>query len=202
MTMPTLIQNQRNKETVSQLKKAYSTLSQAALFAQNEYGDFGTWNIVDNNQASTREIFSYFEPYLKIIKKCDNKPGCWAKSTKSLTGQTAQYSGNEYLGVNFINFITADGMNIVFDFAPDSLRTYYGLPNEMTNKFIVFIVDVNGNKPPNTIGRDIFCFALSKTKLIPFGIEDNSKNCDKTIKNNYSGYGCTYKVLQEEAINY
>jgi len=201
ITMPVLIQNQRDKENVSRLKKAYSILSQAALYAQNEYGDFETWNIIDNNQNSTREIFSYFEPYLKIVRKCDNKPGCWAKTTKSLTGQTAQWSGNEYMGLNYINFTLPDGMNVSYDHC-DIKYTFFGLPADIMHSFIIFYVDVNGDKGPNTFGKDVFGFALDKKGLIPFGVGNDSQNCSRTINNNTSGYGCTHKVLQEGAINY
>lgn len=201
MTMPSIIQNQRDKETVSRLKKVYSTLSQAALFAQNEHGDFDTWNVIDSNQASTQENFAKFEPYFKIVRKCDNKSGCWAKNTKSLSGQTAQWSGDGRMGVNYINFTLADGMNISYDHC-NSKYAYFGLPDDVMLPFALFFVDVNGDKAPNTLGKDVFVFALDKKRLIPSGIGNNAQNCSKTINNNTSGYGCTHKVLQEGAINY
>jgi len=201
MTLPALIQKQHDKETVSRLKAAYSILSQAALLAQNEYGTFETWNILDNNQNSTREIFSYFEPHLKIIRKCDNKPGCWAKSTKSLTGQTVQWTGDQYNGVDYINFTLANGMNIAYDHCA-AKYAFFGLPNDIMLPFIHFIVDINGNKGPNTLGKDIFSFSLDKNGLRPFGIGNDSQNCSRSINGNTSGYGCAYKVLKEEAINY
>lgn len=200
LTLPAIIQNQKNKEIVTRLQKTYSILSQAVLFAQNEYGPSETWNIVDNNQNSTREIFSYFEPHLKIIRKCGNKSGCWADTTKSLSGQTVRWSGN-FLGVHFINFTLNDGTTISYDHC-NANYDFFGLPSDIHIPFITIVVDVNGDKKPNILGRDTFGFAIYKNKLIPFGIGNNAQNCDKSINSDTSGYGCTYKVLQEKTINY
>ena len=200
MTLPTLVKNYQNKANIARLEKIYSILSQASLHAQEEHGDFNTWNILDENQNSTREIFSYFEPYLKIVRKCDNKSGCWAKTTYSLTGG-ARWSGDYYNGDKYINVTLADGTNLSFDIC-EPFYSVFGLPNDIMRPFIIFGVDVNGNKRPNVIGYDIFFFALSQKGIIPFGIGNNSQNCSKNIISNTSGYGCAYKVLQEKKINY
>ena len=200
MTLPILVKNFQNKANIARLEKIYSILSQASLQAQEEYGDFNTWNILDENQNSTREIFSYFEPYLKIVRKCDNKSGCWAKTTYSLTG-VARWSGDYYNGDKYINVTLADGTNLSFDIC-EPFYSEFGLPNDIMRPFIIFGVDVNGNNRPNVIGHDIFFFALSQKGIIPFGIGNNSQNCSKNIISKTSGYGCAYKVLQEKKINY
>jgi len=168
--------------------------------AQNEHGNISTWNIKDNNQASTRECFSYLEPYLKIVKKCDNKNGCWAGKTTSLSGQTAVWSGNDHMGVQFVGIVLSDGTNISFDLA-GGYQSPLGLPSDVYPTIFIF-VDVNGNKKPNIFGRDIFIFALTKRGVLPSGVSNNSQNCSKSINNNFSGYGCTYRVLKERKINY
>ncbi|MGN0031038.1 MAG: type II secretion system protein [Candidatus Gastranaerophilaceae bacterium] len=202
ITLPNLMQKSQEKEIVARLQKDYSLLSQAFMQAQNEYGEFSSWNVIDDNQTSTRECFSYIEPFLKIAKKCDNKSGCWAKTTKSLSGQTAQWSGSNYIGVNFIGFTLLDGTNISFDLCGWPGYAYFGWPTDIHYPIGLFYVDVNGDREPNILGRDIFGFALSDKGLIPFGANDKSKNCNPSINNNTSGYGCTYKVLKEKAINY
>ena len=49
MTMPSLIQEHREKQRVVQLKKVYSILSQAFLMARNEYGDMESRDYVTTN---------------------------------------------------------------------------------------------------------------------------------------------------------
>lgn len=207
MTLPSLINKQKDKANVAKLQKVYSILSQAHLYAVQENGDVNGWNIISGNSTSTEDIFSYYEPYLKIVKKCVNKPRCWAKNTKSLSGQMALWSGSDEtakigLETYFVGFVLQDGVNISFNLY-DLNYSFFGLPSDVSTPFALFYVDVNGNRNPNTFGRDIFGFAVdSKKGIIPFGVGNNSANCTKTISSNTSGYGCTYKVLQEKAINY
>ena len=202
LTLPSLIQKQQDKATVSRLEKIYSVLSQASLYAREEHGDFEDWNIIDNNQASTRENFAYFEPYLKILRKCDNKSGCWAEQTQSLSGQKARWSDNYKIGVDYISITLNDGTNVVYDFAEPSLNYVYGLPSYVNKPYIVFLVDVNGNRRPNKWGRDIFAFILGPNGIIPGGIGNNSANCDPNKKSDVAGYDCAYRVLKEKAIKY
>lgn len=43
LTLPAIIQKQNEKATVTALKKFYSSISQAYLFAKNEYGSVNEW---------------------------------------------------------------------------------------------------------------------------------------------------------------
>jgi len=200
MTIPTLLKKYEEQKTVSRLLKVQSTLSNAFMMAQNEHGNISTWNVQDDNMDSVRECFSYIEPYLKIVKKCDNKSGCWAGSTKALSGQIALWSGNGHIGSGYIGAVLFDGTNIIFD-TIGYYREFFGLPADVYPMPYIW-VDVNGNKKPNIVGRDIFAFGLTKRGVLPLGVNDNSQNCSKTINTNTSGFGCTYRVLKERKINY
>ena len=63
------------------------------------------------------------------------------------------------------------------------------------NACLSVLVDVNGAKGPNVVGRDTFFFALKEDGLFPTGCDYN--NCAPS-----SGWGCTCKVIRENAINY
>lgn len=54
MTMPSLIAEHREKKTVAQLKKTYSTLQQAYLIAISKHGEPESWE-VGNTHTSTNE---------------------------------------------------------------------------------------------------------------------------------------------------
>jgi hypothetical protein len=58
-------------------------------------------------------------------------------------------------------------------------------------------VDINGIKPPNQFGRDIFDFVLKGKGIEPAGCD-----IDELCNNNYSGYACACKIIRENAINY
>ena len=81
MTLPTLIQKNNNRVVETRLKKFYSTMNQAIVRAEADYGDKKTWyenfgggggSDADKNAAvanSVEQWFNkYFKPYLKITK--------------------------------------------------------------------------------------------------------------------------------------
>lgn len=69
-----------------------------------------------------------------------------------------------------------------------------------------FLVDVNGTKGPNIVGRDMFIVLFRGNKVIPGGAQGYElKGCDKNIKSNngacgpheMAGSGCGAKYLYE-----
>ena len=71
-----------------------------------------------------------------------------------------------------------------------------------------FAIDTNGIKnPPNTVGKDIFYFALKNNDtIIPQGtpqFRPFNSLCDKTKKGlNLNGYGCAAWVIQYKNLDY
>ena len=49
MTIPTLIANYQEKQTVSRLTKAYATISNAYQMARTEYGDLYAWGFTEDS---------------------------------------------------------------------------------------------------------------------------------------------------------
>ena len=57
LTMPTVIQNYKKKQAVTQLKATYSILAQAFEHAQADYGDMSNWGLNEYGPfSSTAEI--------------------------------------------------------------------------------------------------------------------------------------------------
>ena len=205
MTMPSLVQNYKNKQTVAQLKKIYSVLSQATVMAESENGPISDWNMIDGSCESMDEIVSFYTPYLKTLKECKQSKGCWATTTiKGLSGTTNrldEFSGSFDCAKHSIAL--TDGTYIVFDIY-GSLSTF-GIENDFPNNnntTMGFFVDLNGAKNPNVVGRDIFTFALTKHGIVPAGIHNNSAHCTRELKDWNSGIDCAAKVLKEEDLKY
>lgn len=59
-------------------------------------------------------------------------------------------------------------------------------------------VDVNGEKGPNTWGRDVFLFDIATNKGLVYAGSFSSDSCNI----NNSGYECTYKVLKDGTMYY
>ena len=205
MTLPTLIQKQRDRANVAKLQKTYSVLSQAVLRAKNEQGEFSAWSM-PNSQAGCNEVFANIKPYIKYIKDCGNKSGCWAENVKSLTGSDALLVGNSLntLKANgFYAFILNDGTYVVIDNLTQNKSRYGILLQDFPSIYSTFWVDINGNKAPNVVGRDVFLFLLSNKGLVPAGY-NNTTNCttDSSKAATDAGFTCAFKVLQEKGINY
>ena len=111
---------------------------------------------------------------------------------KSLNGD------NNGVGGNTNAIVTSDGIIYTFNNKNYGAENF-GIASEDYDKRIGrFFVDINGNKGPQTFGKDLFAFVLIQDKgVLPAGY-GNTDNCNK---NSY-GITCTAKVLRENAINY
>ena len=159
MTLPALIANGRKTETISRLKKFNSTMQQAILMAQKDYGETENWNkspnnilkdddgnpILDDNGNlqydvaagnvdSYNFISQYILPYIKYVKVLESDPNYGDYTTIYLAdGSVAQISNGACIDVQY---------------------------------------DVNGLNRPNQQGIDKFYFLLCTTttdKLDQFG---------------------------------
>ena len=187
MTIPTLINKTQNQEFVSKLKKAYSTLTQATNMIRAEKGAVTSWNI-----TNTSDVYNAYKKYLVNIKECNSglADGCFNHGIKTMSNYLVTYSYLDLKGL-----ILNDGTEVQFRFgSSDCSNNWDG--SEGTCAQIV--VDLNGEKGPNILGRDVFKFTLKDNGLFPTGCDDNSSNCTRFG----SGSDCACKVLRENAMNY
>ena len=190
MTIPTLINKTQNQEFVSRLKKSYSTLAQVTTQIVADRGAPINW------VTSTDDIYNLYKSKLINVKDCGPDSGCFEQTIKYLNGSVFSSAWNT--GSYHRRVIMGDGTQLLFggastDFSAECSLQKYGSNNVCQSIF----VDVNGNKNPNTFGKDIFCFLLTENGLFPAGYEQETY-CSKTS----SGYDCAARVLRENAINY
>ena len=189
ITIPTLINKTQNQEFVSKLKKTYSTLAQATNLIIAEEGtpkaSVGGW------ASSQENIYSMYRKHLLNAKECGSEAGCFRNGT------IKYLNGNNYGDFdNGGGLILSDGTQVQFEYMSSACSsTYYG----SSNRCAMIWVDLNGEKKPNQMGRDIFRFALKEKGLYPSGC-DREGYCNGP--NDTRGWGCACKVLREGAINY
>lgn len=82
MTIPTLIQKNFEKQTVTKLRETQSILAQTLRMAEEEYGDPTGWGI-KNDEASAIKIANYLKPFFKIATDCGTKDTKYACVTKN-----------------------------------------------------------------------------------------------------------------------
>lgn len=189
MTLPTVINKTQDKQFKVAYKKAYSSLSQAFLYMQaaGEYQDMSS--VTTEGTMGTPAVgdnFKAISKYFRATKTCFDKNAseCWELHN----GEQACISAaaNNWVGcvdTDRYAFVDASGM---------SWYLY-------SNREFPVLVDVNGKKKPNKLGKDRFVmkFASSKDKNANY-IEDADMIApwdDKIEKQRWCPSGnCMYKT--------
>ena len=116
---------------------------------------------------STEDFMNTFKNYMKVIKTCDNTDinKCYSPKvvttgkepieikTDSLT--SASSMGLKEWQTNTMSFVIADGTTVIMAYQPECP---YADPIEDTGSQVscmAYMVDVNGKKGPNRVGKDI-----------------------------------------------
>ncbi len=207
MTLPTLIAKHQEKEWVTAFLRVYSLLNTAYRMAQEENGTFEDWAGVTisptdgkpNRNTASNGVFIYntmVKPYLNVNQAFvdgnntsgDNK--CMAANVYTLTKET--FDAN-----NLCRKIPAVSL-------PSGECILFG------TQYADFIVDVNGTKLPNTLGKDLFVFSFDAVRhdvirpgYIQRGWTDQAKYCDPTSSNGWiAGISCGNWVLRYHNMDY
>lgn len=197
ITTPTLITKITNVHNSAMLKEDYAILQQMMLMA-NDKGAIGESIVQGNNMNEMREWFeTYFSPNIKTTEVCYNQWGCWNKNVKTPDGQ--KYLGDYICGEKTISFILNNGSYICMDDFGDSR---FGVnPQAVGVNTIGLLVDINGDKQPNTIGKDIFVMVFKEDKLLPGGYDMTEaqieRNCSTQSSGRFGGTYCMTKVLKQ-----
>lgn len=191
LTLPSLIDNYKKQEYVARLQKGISILNNGfrLMMANEEVNDFDQLELqkCNPNVASASADFScispYFKKYFNIVED-NSKPNddfYPYLETLILSGSKNGLIGSLTIKI-YYSFITTDGIL----FTPFS---YGGIGDA--------IIDVNGKRKPNQVGRDIFVLENNNGTFIPKG----SKTWDDSSSNDYCdtksgvGYGCAARIV-------
>ncbi len=210
MTIPSLIQDHREKQRVVQLKKVYSVLSQAFVMAQAEYGDVETWDYVttdtgekdENGDAVLDESGSeLFANNLKKYIKQSGKTSHTFNRYLSLDGRNYSSSGSTSIKNDYNKIFTADGAIIMI-----------GWVNKDCNATQAGCGDIEVFLPEKTakVGVSAFWFYITPKGIKPYGHQGHRYSfedyCDaansKGKASTEQGRGCTAWVLYNENMDY
>ena len=175
MTMPMLVENTKKQQTVAQLKKSYSVLSQAVKLSELENGSVDYW---DYTLPVEQFVNKYLRKFLTIQEQTVSAAGV---DYRYLNGgdcfEDMCIASSYILGL-------ADGTSMVVS------RT-----TGHSNGRVVFF-DLNGKNLPNTIGKDVFAFSIqAQVGVAPFGygkfgasaMPDKDENGEYTTTNQVFG---------------
>lgn len=183
ITLPTLINNYQKMVWVNQLKKSISIVENGFKLAMAEdevdnLKDTRLFQIIENDSITMNEpLFNKFSEemgkYFKIVDKQFNID--YVAGYKTLSGNIYQEGDGEPSSIIYL----ADGSKLFLTLGNWGI-SYGPMGNIM--------IDVNGDKKPNTMGRDYFSFVLMPNgKLI---LDVAAENCIEY------GYGCAARIIE------
>ena len=189
-----LINTYVESSTVAKVKKGLSILGQAKKLAEIQNGPIDGWEFGEGASAETAaQFWSYLRPHVAIAKDCGPGTGCYQNNG------IYYLNGNYYLNYNssgnYYKFILADGGVMWFRTGANSSNGKCSAPNGgVENACAIFWYDTNGDKSPNTLGRDIFVYIVSSDGVYP----DLDNNCAK----NSTGWGCAAYIIKHGNMKY
>ncbi len=156
-TIPTLLANYKKEQTVVQLKKAYSELSQAAQLSVAQNGDIKNW---DYTLSSNKFFNKYFLDFIKIDTQSLYNVYQKGITYKSLNGKIERNYTPLHNSAQIVTL--ASGTQIFLDSTPIKTTLYRK----------TLLIDLNGFKGPNKFGVDVFVFGITPDGVLPHQWDD------------------------------
>jgi len=182
LTVPGLMNSYQKQTYVTQLHKVYNESMQALTQYQTDRFAVNLFEAGLNSQAN---VNSFVENYFKIINTCTNSlTPCFPMGYKTMNGVNVD---SQFVVAS--SYVLASGA---------SVRFLYN-----SNKTISIMVDVNGSKGPNIVGRDLFLMSVHANGMID---EFSSNTAPLTTAerntlfnqcNSTAVWGCFGKILND-----
>ena len=221
MTIPTLIADYQEKQTVTKLTKAYATLNNAYQMAKVENGELASWGFTGNSSFEVEEdddethitytnsaddnaklLWDKLSPHLKINKRIDSDLNNASAGKPNYVRKTL--SGKELADPGIISeIILADGTSFISGWISNYKCTSQTQCGDIG-------IDINGlDNPPNTYGKDIFFFRILGKGIFPIGGAGEKEltrtfetSCDRNDGDSANGYGCSAWVIYNKNMDY
>lgn len=191
MTLPAIIANADKNITVNKLKKNYSIINQGLKLSEVENGEYKYWP--DGLEIGAEAYFKkYYEPYLKGIKKCKEELCGYSTRQPWTYANNTKFNWSVYVNNLRQFYILADGTY---------LQISIGRGNDIEGEYVqnaTILIDLNGPKQPNRIGKDTFLFTRTQKEGIrPLCYNVQEKDIDKNCTTSGSGSCCAAKIMKD-----
>ena len=201
-TTPSLVNSYKDKVITAKVKKTYSMLTQSYATSKMSKGSPIRWHLVDADDTGATGYKHWFKIQfnnnIKIEKLCGlSDTSCFNTNVKTLKGDAAfsELSGTTY------SFITSDGIAIALRSMSHNCSADYGSGALEKTSGIIY-TDIDGpNKGHNIAGEDVFVFYLTKTGVLSYNAESQSKD-GLSYECYMSGNACASWVLRYSNAKY
>ena len=216
ISLSSLIGIYHEKQTVVAVKKIYAELQKAFDMAERYDGPVDTWvnlssdwGSANNGNRNTKYADYLIKENFKVKKACGvTDDGCGVTQEgicKNLNGDLVTGSNN------FYNFCNKDTW--IWNYAGKWNRTLLNNGTTIAIKAprtgsiegdgggITIAVDLNGEKSPNTFGKDIFFFLMTTKGIEPVKGNYNTY-CNINSNDASNGISCLKYIIENENMNY
>ncbi|MDD3593066.1 MAG: prepilin-type N-terminal cleavage/methylation domain-containing protein [Candidatus Gastranaerophilales bacterium] len=192
VTIPSILQSWEEQATVAQVRKLYSSLSQAFILAEIQDGTVKDWGWGAFATAAQNPL-SIFLKHMKVDKICNLTKGCFPDLVYKGVGTSPALNYNtsgswararlaDQTSLGMISYSTA------CNFTRGSYQDVCG----------AILVDINGDKSPNQLGADAFTFLITTKGIRPY----EGYNCTIHIISSENGFGCSSLLLKNGNMDY
>ncbi len=193
MTIPSLISNVNDTRFRTQFLKTYAVIQQAVKRMEAD-------DIAIDPKLYDRMGNPFYRTFLSYLTNATDCGDCCAFAKNPMPTGCFDYNKNSYLtfrgnGTLLKNFFD-DGQILM----PDGSLVMVEQPGGSGEERIYVFVDVNGTKPPNRLGHDLFVLQFTDNGLLPMGqngtdyAEESgttNKYCDKHSGIANNGMSCS-----------
>lgn len=194
MVIPTLIQDSQKAGYVAGLKKNYSVLTQAVSkyeLDNNCVGDLSACS--DFNGTDTATKWNALKSYFNLTQDCGTNNGCLASGGYSALNHSIAAITDYSTDSSWAKGVLSDGTILGLSSQPCASSVDY---------CAIFVLDVNGLKKPNKIGRDFFYLWAYANKIIGSGLGTASSCSPTGLGRNGQGNMCSSYVLFKGVMDY
>lgn len=197
MTIPALSTKINEHILVNKLKKFYSTFAQAMKLNEEQ------------NPGSSYTLDHYLDAFsIKTICKSGDI-SCAPMTYKTPRGQTTSSWGRNDSQKSKVSYaILADGAIIRYtakvgdNGINGTCNGVLGTSDALMSVCAEVSVDLNGNKLPNTLGKDVFYFYVTSLGVIPFGDSHVTDKWGSASTCKTEGLSCANYVLKHGTLDY
>ena len=197
ITLSVVINKIDEKITVHKLKKFYTTMDQAIKLNEQKNPD---------NYYTIDHLLDAFT----VKKICTgNDTSCAPKQYKGYNGANASWGVRDAQLTKANYAILAGGYLIRYTakagdagIKSGQCDGVYGTTKALSSVCGEVSVDLNGNKSPNTLGKDVFFFYITPLGLVPFGSLGVTDQWATFATCTKEGNGCAAYVLMHETLDY
>ncbi len=196
LTIPTLMASWREQATVTRVKKAYSTLSQAYELIMVKSGEDAIMNILKNSSnadpVGSKQVADLFLANMRGAETLPAAAAALLTGPLSLDGDPTHFYYDGRTGISL-----ADGTVVLF-----YINAANCTPKQACVSMQVFLEP----QKQQHYGIDAFVFYINHTSLLPLGGEEEihhyAQSCVKGVHTEHNGYGCAYWIITQGNMDY